>query len=191
MAKAQGKVGGSSTKAKSSGRKKRSKQSTGQYKGRSHFEAGESTAESRTIHKNARDSSRGSRPSEPSKAAAITMNSINTLDVAIGVAYIVGATQIPEIGGVVIAISLGTILLLSSICSIVGYCSKSCSRVGLVGGILLGTVACLAYASGFVWALVSWESLVACFGHDQDFIADKNIAVVVVLAVLAVFESIR
>lgn len=190
MARAQGRVGDSATKAKSSGKKKRPKQIPSKPKRRAHVEAGESTSESRTRYK--KSLTKGSGTSEPSKAPAITMNSINALDVGIGIAYIVGATQISGIGGVAIAISLGVVLLLGSICSIVGYCSRSCSRAGLVGGILLGAISCLAYVGLFLWALISWNSFVTYFGYDEgDFIADKNVATIVVFAALAIFESIR
>lgn len=193
-AKAHGKVGGSSTKVSSSKKKKRSNrsQSAGQPSGRPQLGTGEPTSERRAKSKRgSRDASQRSVSDGSSKAVAATMNILNVLDTAIGTTYIVGATIDREAAVMAFAISLGSVLLLSSLCGALGYFSKSCNRSGLVLSLILGTIVCLSYIGGFIWALASWDSFVAFLDSDQQILEDSKIAVVVILAVLAVFETIR
>jgi len=190
-AKAHGKVGGSPTKGKPSRKKKRTpkSQSAGQPTGRSQLStSGELTSEIRT--KRRKDlTTQGSEPDGSSKAAAITMHVLNVLDAAVGITYIVGATMKQNTKVLALAISLGSVLLLGSLCGAVGYFSRSCNRSGLVLSLALGTLACLSYISGFIWALASWDSFDTFL--DSHIIDDNKIATIVILAVLAMLEAIR
>ena len=187
LAKAHGKVGGTSTKSKTSKKKKRStrSQSAGQPTGTS-----ESSHLSKPKHALPSEISRGSS-SESSNGAAVTMHAIHVLDVGLGIAYIVIGAMAQEMEVTTVLILLGSLLLLGSLCGTVGYCFKSCNRVGLAGSIVIGMILCLAYTGGFIWALVSWDSFLAFFDHDEEIIADKHILMIIALAVLALLEGIR
>lgn len=190
-AKAHGKVGGSTTtKSTKSKKKKRSArtQSAGQSSGRPQLGTGEPTSES------GRSRSKRSTPdgSGESNSAAIMMNAMHVLDIGLGIAYIIGATTEPGTEATAALISLGAVLLLGSLCGAVGYFSKSCNRAGLLGSVIVGVVAFVAYTGTFIWALVSWDSCVAFFDQDELFgMGDKKILTTVVLAAVAVFECIR
>ena len=197
-AKAQGKAGSSSTRAKSSKKQKRStttsrtSQSPGQPSGRPQLGSGEPTAESRSRSKRSKKQSSSRAPSESSKAASTTMHLMNLIDVAVGISLIVeGATLIPEVGGSAAAIALGVLLLLSSLCATVGYFSKSMNRVGLVVSMVLSVIACLIYIGVFVWALVDWDSLSTFFDVEQQFLEGKTITIAVAAVTLAVFDGIK
>ena len=199
-AKAQGKVGGSSSKMsskKSSKKKKRSSRgpSSSQHSGKISPGAGEPTSESARVlsSRNATsDAPRSGSVSGSSFAvAAVLMNAMHLIDAGLGVACIVYGSMAHEIDVQAVAIALGIVLVLGSLCGVVGYCSRSCNRAGLVGSILIGIVACLAYLGAFVWVLVSWTSFVSFFDADDKIIADSNTVVTAVLVALALLEGLR
>lgn len=194
-AKAQGKAGNSSTRAKSSKKKKRStssrtSQSAGQPSGRPQLGSGEPTAVSRSNSKRSKKQS-SRAPSESSKAASVTMHAMNVIDVVVGISLIVEATVIPEEGGMAAAIALGVVLLLSSVCATVGYFSKSMNRGGLVLSMVLSSLACLTYIGVFVWALVDWDSLSTFFDVEKEFLEGKNVTIAIAAITLAVFDGIK
>ena len=117
------------------------------------------------------------------------MNALNLLDAAVGITYIVSATMKQNTKVLALAISLGSVLLLGSLCGAVGYFSRSCNRSGLVLSLALGTLPCLSYIGGFIWALASWDSFDTFL--DSHIIDDNKIATIVILAVLAMLEAIR
>jgi hypothetical protein len=210
MAKAQGKVGSSSTKPKSSPRKKKQKssrdQTAGQPSGRPPLgTSGEPTSEllgggRSKSGKQRKDNVHVSYSNKnDGKAASMTMNTLHVIDTAVGITCIVGGAIMHHSVQVMtrpisfgtLLISFGSLVLLGSLCGFVGYFSTSCHRNGLVVGMFVGGVACLVYVGGMIWGLVSWDSFVAFVDGEEAFLADKKIEVIVVLAVLAVVETIR
>jgi hypothetical protein len=199
MAKAQGKVGTggttSTSKSKSSRKKGKRGQTAGQSSGRPPLgTTGEPTSE-RVGRKSKRKDVSSSSTSD-GKAASITMNTLHIIGIAIGTAYIVLGALEQSIQAKIVGISLGSLLLLGSMCGIIGY--YSCRhRNGLIVGMVIGGIACCVYIAGFIWGLVSWESLVDFItGGDNDeeeesFLEDKKMDVIVIMAVLAIFEIIR
>ncbi|KAL7483389.1 hypothetical protein ACHAW6_009040 [Cyclotella cf. meneghiniana] len=198
-AKAQGKVGGSSSKMsskKTSKKKKRSSRgpSSSQHGGKLLSGAGEPTSESARVlsSRNATpDTSQGGSDSRSSfVVAAVLMNAMHLIDLGLGVACIVYGSMEHDIEVQAVAIALGIILVIGSLCGFVGYCSRSCNRAGLVGSIVIGLIAFLAYIGAFVWVLVSWTSFVSFFDDDK-IIADSNTVVTAVLVALALLEGMR
>ncbi|KAL3804387.1 hypothetical protein HJC23_011315 [Cyclotella cryptica] len=198
-AKAQGKVGGSSSKSsKKSSRKKKASsrsQSSSKHSVPLLSGAGEPTSESARVlssRNGAADASRGGSDSGSSfAAAAILMNAMHLLDAGLGIACMIYGSMAHEIQVQAVAISLGVVLVLGSLCGALGYCSRSCNRAGLAGSVLLGLLTCLAYIGAFVWVLVSWNSFVSFFDADEEVIADSNTVVTAVLVALALLEGLR
>jgi len=140
----------------------------------------------------ASDASRGGSDTGSSfVVAAVLMNATHLVDAGLGVACIVYGSMEHDIEVQAVAIAFGIILVLGSLCGVVGYCSRSCNRAGLVGSIVIGIIACLAYIGAFVWVLVSWTSFVSFFDADEKFSADSNTVATAVLVALALLEGLR
>lgn len=200
MAKGKVVTGSSTSKSKSSRKKGKRGQTPGQSSGRPQLGtySGEPTSERlgrNSKRKDVSSTSYNSNNPADGKAASITMNTLHIIDIAIGTAYIVIGALEQSTQAKIVGISLGSLLLLGSMCGIFGY--YSCHRNGLIVGMVIGSIACCVYIAGFIWGLVSWDTLVDFITgggdnkEEESFLEDKKMDVIVIMAVLAIVEVIR